>query len=119
MDRKWWVLAVGRHRQLHGGVDGSIVNTILPVIQKRFGCQLAAVQWTVTVYLLAISVLLLSFGRAGDLWGHKRVYLSGFWLFVIGSALCGMSPGVGDADRLPLHSGDRRGDALRQLAGDS
>ena len=51
-------------------------------------------QWTVTVYLLAISVLLLSFGRAGDLWGHKRVYLSGFWLFVIGSALCGMSPGV-------------------------
>ncbi len=95
MDRKWWVLLSVGIGSFMAALDGSIVNTILPVIEKRFECHLAAVQWTVTIYLLAVSVLLLSFGRAGDLWGHRRVYLSGFWLFVIGSALCGMSPGIG------------------------
>ena len=86
MDRKWWVLLSVGIGSFMAALDGSIVNTVLPVIQKRFVCHLDAVQWTVTVYLLTIGVLLLSFGRAGDLWGHKRIYLSGFWLFVIGSA---------------------------------
>jgi EmrB/QacA subfamily drug resistance transporter len=95
MERKWWVLLSVGIGSFMAALDASVVNTILPVIQKKFGSELDAVQWTVTVYLLAISVLLLSFGRAGDLWGHKRVYLWGFSLFVIGSALCGMSPGVG------------------------
>lgn len=95
MDRKWWVLLSVGIGSFMAALDGSIVNTVLPVIQNRFDCQLDAVQWTVTIYLLAVSVLLLSFGRAGDIWGHKRVYLWGFWLFVIGSALCGMSPSVG------------------------
>ena len=95
MDRKWWVLLSIGIGSFMAAFDGSIVNTILPVIQREFHCELDSVQWTVTVYLLAISVLLLSFGRLGDLWGHKRVYLSGFWLFVIGSALCGMSPSIG------------------------
>jgi EmrB/QacA subfamily drug resistance transporter len=95
MHRKWWVLLSIGIGSFMAALDGSIVNTILPVVQREFGCELDSVQWTVTVYLLAISVLLLSFGRSGDLWGHKRVYLSGFWLFVIGSALCGMSPGIG------------------------
>jgi EmrB/QacA subfamily drug resistance transporter len=95
MDRKWWVLLSVGIGSFMAALDGSIVNTVLPVIEKRFDTHLAAVQWTVTIYLLAVSVLLLSFGRAGDLWGHRRVYLSGFWLFVIGSALCGMSPGIG------------------------
>jgi EmrB/QacA subfamily drug resistance transporter len=49
------------------------------------------IEWVTTVYLLVISALLLSVGRAGDLFGHKRIYIAGFVLFVIGSALCGMA----------------------------
>lgn len=45
-----------------------------------------------TVYLLVVSGLLLGFGRAGDLYGQKRVYMLGFVVFIIGSALCGAAP---------------------------
>jgi EmrB/QacA subfamily drug resistance transporter len=51
----------------------------------------AGIEWVTTVYLLVISGLLLSVGRAGDLFGHKRFYLAGFAVFVAGSALCGLA----------------------------
>jgi EmrB/QacA subfamily drug resistance transporter len=94
VDSKWWVLASVGIGTFMSALDASIVNTILPVIRDRFGCEVATVQWAVTIYLLAVSSLLLMFGRLGDLRGHKLIYNSGFGLFVIGSALCGLAPGV-------------------------
>jgi EmrB/QacA subfamily drug resistance transporter len=94
MDRKWWVLLSIGIASFMAALDASVVNIILPVIQSEFVCNVAAVEWTVSLYPLAISALLLLFGRLGDLWGHRPIYVSGFWLFVIGSALCGLSPGV-------------------------
>ena len=73
-------------------LDGSVVNTILPVITKAFHSNVAAIEWVVTVYLLVLSGLLLSFGRLGDLRGHKSVYVWGFGIFVLSSALCGAAP---------------------------
>jgi len=72
-------------------LDGSVVNTILPVLRDAFKSNVAAIEWVVVVYLLAVSGLLLTFGRLGDLRGHKLVYLLGFIIFVGGSALCGMA----------------------------
>jgi EmrB/QacA subfamily drug resistance transporter len=94
MERKWWVLLSIGIGTFMSALDASVVNVILPVIQGEFGCEVAAVQWVVTIYLLAVSVLLLTFGRLGDLRGYRFVYISGFGLFVIGSALCGLSPNV-------------------------
>ncbi len=73
-------------------LDTSIVNTILPVVSGAFEVDVAAVEWVITVYLLVQSGLLLSFGRLGDMRGHKSVYLSGYALFVGASALCGFAP---------------------------
>jgi EmrB/QacA subfamily drug resistance transporter len=95
VDRKWWILLSVGIGTFMSALDASIVNTILPVIRDRFGCEVATVQWAVTIYLLAVSSLLLLFGRLGDLRGHKLIYTSGFGLFVVGSALCGLSPGAG------------------------
>jgi EmrB/QacA subfamily drug resistance transporter len=75
-------------------LDGSVVNTILPVVRGAFGSDVATVEWVVTVYLLVVSGLLLSFGRLGDLRGHKAMYVSGFVVFVGSSALCGLAPSV-------------------------
>src|SRR4051812_8587486 len=72
-------------------LDGSVVNTLLPVLSRELHTSIAGIEWVTTVYLLVISGLLLSVGRAGDLFGHKRLYLGGFVLFVTGSALCGLS----------------------------
>ena len=72
-------------------LDGSVVNTLLPVLGRELGTDVAGVEWVTTIYLLVISGLLLSVGRAGDLFGHRRLYLAGFVLFVLGSALCGLA----------------------------
>ena len=72
-------------------LDGSVVNTILPVIQQAFKSEIATVEWTVTIYLLVVSGLLLTFGRLGDMRGHKMMYIAGFAIFVASSALCGLA----------------------------
>ena len=73
-------------------LDSSVVNIILPVVSQDFGSDVATIEWVVTIYLLVLSGLLLSFGRLGDLRGHKSIYAFGFVIFVLGSALCGLSP---------------------------
>jgi EmrB/QacA subfamily drug resistance transporter len=94
IDRKWWVLIAVGTGSFMAALDGSVVNTILPVIQNVFHSSVAAVEWIVTVYLLVLSGFLLTFGRLGDLRGHKAVYVWGFGIFVASSALCGASRSV-------------------------
>ncbi len=72
-------------------LDGSIVNTLLPVLRQQFNVGVATIEWVVTAYLLVTSSLLLSFGRLGDLYGHKRTYLLGFVIFVLSSMTCGLA----------------------------
>ncbi|HEX5074340.1 MAG TPA: MFS transporter [Gemmatimonadaceae bacterium] len=88
---RWWVLVTVGVGTFMSALDGSVVNTLLPVLARAFGASVAGIEWVTTVYLLVISGLLLSVGRAGDLYGHKRLYLGGFVLFVAGSALCGLA----------------------------
>jgi EmrB/QacA subfamily drug resistance transporter len=76
-------------------LDTSVVNTILPELGGFFGTEFATVEWVVIIYLLLVSGLLPSFGRLGDLRGHKPVYLSGFLIFLASSILCGLAQSVG------------------------
>jgi EmrB/QacA subfamily drug resistance transporter len=75
-------------------LDGSIVNVILPLLSRHFDTSLANIEWVVTVYLLVVSGLLLTFGRLSDLQGPKPVFLAGFFLFTFASALCGLAPSL-------------------------
>ncbi len=75
-------------------LDISVVNTILPVVSKVLGVDVATVEWVVIIYLLLVSGLLPIFGRLGDMYGHKPVYLTGFAIFILSSVLCGLSPAI-------------------------
>ena len=89
---RWAVLlAVGVGAYM-SALDNSIVNAILPILTRDFGTDVATIEWVVTTYLLVQSGLLLSFGRLGDMRGHKRIYAAGFGFFVLASALCGLAP---------------------------
>jgi EmrB/QacA subfamily drug resistance transporter len=90
-NRKWLVLLAIGVGTFMSALDGSVVNTTLPVITRDFRSDVATTEWVVTVYLLVVSGLLLSFGRLGDLRGHKPVYLTGFTIFIVSSALCGLA----------------------------
>jgi EmrB/QacA subfamily drug resistance transporter len=89
IDRKWGVLIAIGTGSFMSALDGSVVNTILPILRDAFKSNVASIEWVVTIYLLVLSGLLLSFGRLGDLRGHRSIYIWGFAIFVIGSALCG------------------------------
>lgn len=88
-DRRWSVLAAVGVSTFVAGLDTSVVNTVLPLLSRTLQTSVAAIEWVSTVYLLVISALLLGVGRAGDIRGHKRMYLGGFGIFVVASALCG------------------------------
>jgi drug resistance transporter, EmrB/QacA subfamily len=72
-------------------LDSSVVNLVVPLIRNEYGVSISTVEWIVTAYLLVVSSLLLTFGRLADLYGHKRIYSSGFVIFTAGSLLCGIS----------------------------
>jgi EmrB/QacA subfamily drug resistance transporter len=92
LDQKWGVLIAIGVGTFMSALDGSVVNTVLPVLNDAFHSDVATIEWVVTVYLLIVSGLLLSVGRLGDLRGHKRTYLAGFAVFIFASALNGLAP---------------------------
>lgn len=95
VDAKWLVLLAVGVGTFMSALDSSVANTLLPVISHALDTNIATIQWIVTVYLLVVSGLLLSFGRLGDMLTHKPVYVSGFGLFVVGSFLSGAAPSAG------------------------
>ncbi len=92
VSREWWILLAVGVGTFMSALDSSVVNTVLPVINRSLGSKVSTIEWVVTIYLLVVSGLLLSFGRLGDLRGHKRFYVAGFAVFVLSSALCGLAP---------------------------
>ena len=96
MDRhRWLVLSAVSVGTFMATLDGSIVNIALPSIGRAFGIDLATVQWVVVAYLLVVGSLLLPFGRLGEVLSFRRVYLAGFAVFTVASAVCGAAPGPG------------------------
>ena len=92
IESKWLVLAAIGIGTYMSALDTSVVNTILPVVTEYFHTNIATIEWVVTTYLLVVSGLLLSVGRLGDMRGNKNTYVTGFVIFVIGSAACSLSP---------------------------
>ncbi len=75
-------------------LDSSVVNVSLPVISQQLKAGIGVVQWVVLAYLLAVTSLLMIFGRLGDLVGRRRIYQIGIVFFTFSSALCGFSQNV-------------------------
>jgi len=92
--RKWGALISVAFGAFMAPLDSSIVNTVLPIIAREFGADVLVIEWVILAYLLSLSSLLLIGGRLGDLFGDKRLYVSGFALFTLSSMLCGMATGV-------------------------
>lgn len=72
----------------------SVLNAILPLIADAFHTDISAVEWIITAFLLLQSGLLLTFGRLGDMIGHRRVYLAGLIVFIVSLVLCAIAPSI-------------------------
>ncbi len=89
--RAWVVAAVGLG-SLIGAIDGSVANTVLPVIAVDFKAGIQVIEWVLLAYLLVLSSALLTVGKWGDLAGHRRMFLAGFVVFGVASMVCGAAP---------------------------
>jgi MFS family permease len=91
----WWLavatVCVGAFM---GQLDASIVSLAFPTLQRDFHATLGAVQWVGLSYLLVLVALVPAVGRAADMAGRKLLYIYGFVVFTVGSALCGIAPGL-------------------------
>jgi MFS family permease len=73
----------------------SIPNIALPTLVQAFSASFQNVQWVIIAYLLAVTIMLVSVGRIGDILGHRPVLLAGISLFIVASILCGIASTLG------------------------
>src|SRR6266436_4814375 len=80
---------------LLASLDQTIVSTALPTIVGDLG-GIAHLSWVVTAYLLAATITGPLYGKLGDLYGRKRILQSAIVIFLVGSALCGLSQNMAE-----------------------
>jgi MFS family permease len=73
------------------GLDQRAITVALPTLTATFHTSFTTIQWTILIYDLVLIGLIITMGRLGDLFGRRRLYSLGFLIFVIGSAVGGLS----------------------------
>ena len=71
---------------------GSSVNIALPSIGKEFSMDAILLSWLTTSYLLTAAMFLVPFGRIGDIYGRKKVFLCGFVIYTLSSVFSAIAP---------------------------
>jgi EmrB/QacA subfamily drug resistance transporter len=90
-----WALVLISVAQLMVVLDGTIVNIALPYIQHDLDISTANLRWVVTGYALAFGSLLLLGGRLGDLYGRRKIFMTGLIVFGVASLLGGLATNEG------------------------
>jgi EmrB/QacA subfamily drug resistance transporter len=89
--RRWIVLFVVMTAAFMVLLDISIVNVAIPSIQRNLGASFGQIQLVLAGYQLAYAVVLITGGRLGDIYGRKRLFMTGMAGFVLASASCGLA----------------------------
>src|SRR5207245_2230420 len=72
-------------------IDASIVTVALPSIRIEFAASIPDSQWIYGAYAITVAGFLLLMGRAGDVYGQKKIFIAGLILFTIGSFTGGVA----------------------------
>src|SRR4249920_1323905 len=93
MDRRtrWLALIVLCLGDLMIVLDTTIVNVALPSIREDLGFTETSLAWVVNAYLLTFGGFLLLGGRLGDLFGQRKLFLTGIAIFTAASVACGLA----------------------------
>jgi len=90
--RRGWTLAIVSIGLFMVVLDNLVVNVALPSIHRDLGGSIQALEWTVSAYVLAYAVLLLTGAALGDRFGRKRMFIAGIALFTLSSAAAALAP---------------------------
>jgi EmrB/QacA subfamily drug resistance transporter len=88
---RWLALVIVCLGNLMIVLDVTIVGVALPSIREDLGFTESSLAWVANVYLLTFGGFLLLAGRLGDLYGHRRLFLTGIAVFTLASLGCGLA----------------------------
>lgn len=91
----WYVLAVACLGMLMAALDTGSVSAAYPSLAAAFDVPAAVVSWVGIAYLTTATTLLAIVGRLADLAGQRRIMLAGYAVFLAGSLLAALAPGIG------------------------
>jgi EmrB/QacA subfamily drug resistance transporter len=94
--RQWILLAVALGTFMTY-LDNNVVNVAIPTIQRSLGLSQAGIEWVVSAYILLFAGLLLAGGRLADVFGRRRIFVTGLVTFTAASVVAGLA---GSADVL-------------------
>jgi EmrB/QacA subfamily drug resistance transporter len=89
-----WILAATILGSSMAFIDSTVVNVAVPTLQATFHASVVDVQWVVESYGIFLSALILAGGALGDLFGRRRMFLTGVGVFAVGSTACGLAPSI-------------------------
>lgn len=91
---RWIAMAVLLVAGFMNLIDVTIVNVALPSMQEALNATPEQIEWVVAIYILVFALCLIPGGRAGDIFGRRKVFVAGIVLFTIGSTFCGLAPSI-------------------------
>ncbi|MBI2365540.1 MAG: DHA2 family efflux MFS transporter permease subunit [Deltaproteobacteria bacterium] len=89
--RKWWIAITLFLGTLSVGLSVTAVNIAIPTMMSSFGTSLNRIQWVLTGFMIARTVLIPSVGWLGDRIGDRNVFILSTTMFTVGSLLCSIS----------------------------
>lgn len=75
-------------------IDSTIVNIAFPAIRKTFGASFADAEWVNSIYSLVFGAALITWGKLGDQYGRRIIFVAGAIVFVLGSLGSGLAPSI-------------------------
>jgi EmrB/QacA subfamily drug resistance transporter len=89
-----WILAATILGSTMVFIDSTVVNVAVSALQATFHASVVDVQWVVESYGIFLSSLILVGGSLGDLFGRRRIFLIGVFVFAAASAACGLAQSI-------------------------
>jgi EmrB/QacA subfamily drug resistance transporter len=93
---KWWALSCTSLGMLLATINSGTLVIALPDLEKALGVGLLTLVWVILAFMIASTVLVLTFGRLSDLFGRKRAFVAGFVVFTLASLGAGFATGGTD-----------------------
>jgi MFS family permease len=93
--RRWIALLLLSLSLLLIVIDSTIVNIAIPSIRSTFGASFADTEWVNSIYSLVFGAMLITFGKLGDQYGRRNLFILGTAVFLIGSAGTGLAANIG------------------------
>ncbi len=93
--KQWLTLFVLCLAVLIAVVDITVVNVTIPAIRAEFNAELNQVEWVIDVYALVFAAFIIAWGKLGDQFGRRRLFIAGMITFVVGSFIVSLAPSLG------------------------